>query len=536
MPALAASTRFNVEATLNAWLNTAINGITLPSHLSTLPAFVYNWDEVAATMPCFAIQHIPAGMLNDIQGRVVGNSQSGRRALGIMEVSCFVSRKGNPSWNGQLRTMRDLVETAVTSAGTVVISDYSTPATPTSTAFKIDILDVTETPTEADPNPNIQRARVLISYAFIYRAESQRTTKSPGATAWEEVRALGNVILLDALPNGTLIGRSATSQQILAYSTDEGANWTDTYYTTHNSNKYFPSVIVSGRVMGDGSFVVWLYNGTVYRSPNPLTTSFALVATSINTPAKNPTNAYGHFVYGQYAMYNEYGAEPADNAYFSDDYGSTWSRVFTLPADAVPGDQHHMHNVVYDKYDDMLWTCAGDTGNRMIYFSLNRGTTWSQLGAFGSMSTTGNMIQIIPLPEGILFTTDHSTAGTYRLARLSDRSAYTVSDFALVQTVATVTGALPVGSRPVVVYGDDACTYFSFEFFDSSHSNALSHIYATRNGLTFFDIAAPTYTPTGSGTFGVECLCGPCTNGYIYGQHMQGSARYLIRFSAPTWS
>jgi hypothetical protein len=365
---------------------------------------------------------------------------------------------------------------------------------------------------------------------------SGRPYKAPSATAWEEVRALGNVILLDALPNGTLIGRSTTSQQILAYSTDEGANWTDTYYTTGNSNYYFPSVIISGRVMRDNSFVVWLYNGEAYRSPNPLTTSFTLVATSINTPAKNPTNTYGHFVYGQYAMYNEYGAEPADNAYFSSDYGVNWTKVLTLPADAVPGDQNHMHNVAYDKYDDILWVCNGDTGNRMIWWSIDHGATFSQLGAFGSFGSAGNMIQIIPLPEGIIFTTDATTTGAYRLARRADRSAYVISDLTLVQTVAVVAGSLPVGSRPVVVYGDEACTYFSFEFFDSAHSNALSHIYATRNGLTFFDIAAPTYTPTGGGTFGVECLCGPCANGYIYGQHWQGVAKYLFRFAVPTWS
>jgi hypothetical protein len=147
-----------------------ISAITRPSHLSTLPAFVYNWDEVAANMPCFALTHIPAGMLNDIQGRTVGNGQQGRKALGLLEISSYVSRNGNPSWNAQLRTMRDLVETAATSTRTVVVYDYSSPSSPTATAFKIDILDVTETPTEPDTNPAIQRARVLIAYSFFYRA------------------------------------------------------------------------------------------------------------------------------------------------------------------------------------------------------------------------------------------------------------------------------------------------------------------------------------------------------------------------------
>lgn len=170
MPLLTAATRFNVEATLNAHFTTAISAITRPAWLTTLPAFVYNWDEVTASIPCFAFAHIPAGMLNDLQGRTVGDGQQGRKALGILEVSAFVTRTNNPSWSAQLRTMRDLVETASTSTRTVVISDYSTPGVPTATAYKINIEDVNETPTEPDVNPAIQRARILIRYSFYFRA------------------------------------------------------------------------------------------------------------------------------------------------------------------------------------------------------------------------------------------------------------------------------------------------------------------------------------------------------------------------------
>lgn len=171
MPALSDAIGFNVEVTLNAWLNTTISAITRPSWLMTLPAFVYNWDEVTATIPCFAIRHLPSSMLNDLQGRTVGtDAAAGRRAMGLMEVSCYVTRNSNPSWQAQLRTMRDLVETAATSARTVQLYDYSTPASPAAAAYKIDLQDVTETPTEADPNPAIQRSRVLIAYSFVFRA------------------------------------------------------------------------------------------------------------------------------------------------------------------------------------------------------------------------------------------------------------------------------------------------------------------------------------------------------------------------------
>jgi hypothetical protein len=360
---------------------------------------------------------------------------------------------------------------------------------------------------------------------------SGRANKTPSATAWEEIRSLGDVLLLDALPNGTLLGRSATSTQNIAYSTDEGLNWTDVLYQ-RPVNYYFPSPIYTGRVMGDNSFVVWLYSGAIYRSPSPLTADFALVGTVENNPGKSPLNPYATFVSGQYAMYNEYGAEPANHAYLSSDYGANWAKVFTLPADHTPAEQHHLHNVAYDPYQSLLWVCSGDDTNRMIYYSSDNGSNWTQLGAFETMASAGNMIQIIPLPECILFTTDAAPSGAYSLVRRADRN-YVVSSFTLVKTV-SAGGA--VGARPANVSGADACTYFSFQFYSSALSNTLSHIYATRNGVEFFDIATPTYTPTGSGTFGVECLCGPCANGYIYGQHWQGAAKYLFRFAVPAWS
>ena len=170
--AMTAATRFNVEASLNKAFTDAISAITRPAWLTALPAFVYNWDEVAALMPCFAFFHIPAGMLNTHEGRNVGDGQSGRKALGILEVDCYVTRTNTANWSAILRTMRDMVETAAVSLRTVTVYDYqTTPASPTATQYKVNIDDVQETPVEPDAaNPAIQRARILITYSFTYRA------------------------------------------------------------------------------------------------------------------------------------------------------------------------------------------------------------------------------------------------------------------------------------------------------------------------------------------------------------------------------
>ena len=127
---------------------------------------------MAASLPCFAFFHIPAGMLNTHQGRNVGDGQSGRQALGILEIDCYVTRTNTPNWSAILRSMRDLVETAATATRTVTVYDYQTSASsPSATAYKVNIDDVQETPVETDAdNPAIQRARILISYSFVYRA------------------------------------------------------------------------------------------------------------------------------------------------------------------------------------------------------------------------------------------------------------------------------------------------------------------------------------------------------------------------------
>lgn len=368
--------------------------------------------------------------------------------------------------------------------------------------------------------------------ALTGRGGDARPTKTPSSTSWTEVRSLGSYILLDVQSDGTLLARD--SQQLWR-STDEGLNWT-ALTVTLPSSMFFPSPIIAARVMGDGNVVCWLFSGAVYRSnANSLNTGFTQVFTTENTPAKNPTNGYGTFVYNQYALYNEYSAvKPANHAYRSTDYGANWAKVFTLPADVVSGDQHHVHNVCYDKYQDIYWIVSGDNGNRMVYYSVDSTANWIQLGAFGSMSI--NYIQVVPLPECVLFVTDGGATGVHRIYRRAAKN-YTVADMVVAHSIATAVGSAPIGTRPIVVYGDDACCYFSFEYYDSSQAAAIGHIYASRDGVDFFDIAHSDYVPSGSGTFGVSCLMGPTASGVIYGQHNQGSGgRYLMKFAAPVWS
>lgn len=196
MTTLSQASSFNVEATLNAWMQAALEAFTVPAYLDPLPARVFTAPQTVAVMPCFSLIHIPIDATSPWQGRRAGEGK-GLRARGILDVSCWVSRSASSDWLMQLRTMRDFVLTAVASDTVVVIADYAVlprntvaPAitvlallgtqiagddgtwsdTPATTSYKINIDECALTPTEADKNPDVERARVLIDYSYVFRS------------------------------------------------------------------------------------------------------------------------------------------------------------------------------------------------------------------------------------------------------------------------------------------------------------------------------------------------------------------------------
>lgn len=196
MTTLSQASSTNAESSLNAWLQAALQAFALPQWLPALPTVVFSPPQSPAAMPCFSFIHIPVDAAAEWQGRWAGTSK-GRRYRGVLDVSCWVSRSASPDWLMQLRTMRDMVLATATADAVLVMSDYTAlptnsaaPAidpdafigldvagddgtwddTPVSTAYKINIGDVALTATEADANPDVERARVLIDYWYVFRS------------------------------------------------------------------------------------------------------------------------------------------------------------------------------------------------------------------------------------------------------------------------------------------------------------------------------------------------------------------------------
>lgn len=170
MPALQQATTFNAEATLNAWLETTLATYPVPAWLGTLPPVTYDWSQIAAIVPCFAVAHIPVGMIDNAEGRQVGGGLLGLQYTSIMEVSVYVS-KNTTRWYAQARTMADMVLSSVVANPRVIIRDYAAnQVTPAATGFAISVGPADVTTLATDTNPGIARQRVLITCSYTFRA------------------------------------------------------------------------------------------------------------------------------------------------------------------------------------------------------------------------------------------------------------------------------------------------------------------------------------------------------------------------------
>jgi len=159
---------FNVEATLNAWANTLITGASLPTWLPSV-GVVFDMAEISASMPCYSLHHIPVSREDRYQGRVVGAGQKGRAGVGLFEINAWVSRQ-SANWQAQLRSMERIIESAATSTASIVITDYETdPFTPVATSYRVLLQEFNILATAPDPNPDIERRRMQITYRWTLR-------------------------------------------------------------------------------------------------------------------------------------------------------------------------------------------------------------------------------------------------------------------------------------------------------------------------------------------------------------------------------
>lgn len=163
---------YNVEATLRNWLFAQITANRPP----LIASVNVQWDypEKPAVPPCWSIVFLGVTPGQEWQGSHTSSTERGRMQHGLLEVSAWVSRR-TVGWRGQLAQMVDAVTKAVISVqqygGAVIVKDFYTDVnTPAPVAYRIVIEGAEVRTPPTDPNPDIERRRVLISYFWVERA------------------------------------------------------------------------------------------------------------------------------------------------------------------------------------------------------------------------------------------------------------------------------------------------------------------------------------------------------------------------------
>lgn len=168
MTTIGQASEINVRTTLNNSFNTALAAFTLPSWL-TLPTVYVYWSEDEPILPAYGIAHFGV----DSEMRWQGNTDGTNTVLhdtALMEISAFASRS-NVNWAAQLQTMGDIVRTWRADNPNVRIKDYAAnQSSPANTNFLVRLEDLREVEVVDDPNPDVRRRRMLISYRWVYRA------------------------------------------------------------------------------------------------------------------------------------------------------------------------------------------------------------------------------------------------------------------------------------------------------------------------------------------------------------------------------
>jgi hypothetical protein len=116
------------------------------------------------------------------------------------------------------------------------------------------------------------------------------------------------------------------------------------------------------------------------------------------------------------AFWGEYFDNPKRDAvyiYRSSDQGRTWSIAYTF----APGEIRHVHNIVYDRWENCLWILTGDYGNecRIVRASMD----FKRIEAVIAGNQQARAVAIVPTSDALYFASDTPLEGNhvYRLDR-----------------------------------------------------------------------------------------------------------------------
>lgn len=160
----------NVEGGFNHFFETQLTAKGLPAWM---PSAVLNYDfpQQPLTFPSFSVTHLGAEPVQEFQGRNLDPGWKGSEQMGVAEISCWESyarASGSHAYN--LRIMRDMAARVFATGVSFAILDvYGTTVNPTGNGTIGRAGPASHAGTPPDPNPDVQRVRLLVQYRWMER-------------------------------------------------------------------------------------------------------------------------------------------------------------------------------------------------------------------------------------------------------------------------------------------------------------------------------------------------------------------------------
>lgn len=324
-------------------------------------------------------------------------------------------------------------------------------------------------------------------------------------------------------PTGTrLFGKYLNA---LRYSDNDGSTWTYFYG--------FDRGVQACRMLDNGELLVSLFpEPGVHRGSLWLSDGYPTLGTSATWTRVLEAGSLANVKFGNewcidhhenIVVACEYGDHgEATRAYLSQDYGVTWTTIFTLP---TPTPNAHLHGIAYDRWWKRIWLCSGDQEHRSIRYSDDLGQTWKILTQGIESLQSYQPVGIRCLPDCILFNSDSPPNGIWRIWRRHKHApvleiAYLTDN----SSALTVVGSLPYWR------GEG---YPIFMPFARATVTGPGIIAASMNGERWDTIY--TDTQTYPNPQGVLTALGPTSSGNVVCSMIRGGNPVILRFKCPTW-
>lgn len=198
------------------------------------------------------------------------------------------------------------------------------------------------------------------------------------------------------------------------------------------------------------------------------------------------------------------GSRSADQpCWLTTDGGGTWTQIGDFADTGEPNlviGQRHIHGSAYDVYRDAVWVTCGDGTSQGLYVSWDHGSTWTLI-EITSQATT-----VFPLPECVVFGSDGTPSGIWRIDNPSPTSL-TLKPAWLIESGSNVTVVCAEASnkRP----GGPLIIPFS------RTTGGIAYVLASWDGFAWWELWRSTTTYSGE-PYGPTRAIGPDSSGDVW--------------------